>query len=221
MVSKDLEIKTSWEANAEAWLDAVNGNKITSRKLGTNQAIIDTILDSSGEHILDVGCGEGMIARELIEKGCKVTGIDGCLKIVEQARNHQGNYIHLAYEDFISNPNQIDGNFDVIFCNYSLFAEDLVPLFTAFKTKLKPSGRVIIQTVHPFLLSQENYQNKWISEDFAKCGTFPKPMPWYFRTINSWLQTFRNAGLILLDIRETVNPETKQPMSIIWVCNNA
>lgn len=219
MVSdKDLEIVASWEANSEAWVDAITNNNIASRRLGTSQAIIDAILDGSSEYVLDIGCGEGVISRELIKRECKVTGIDGCLKLIEQAKKHNNNYIHLSYADFISNPSRVDGDFDVIFCNYSLFSEDLAPLLAVFKIKLKPGGRVIIQTVHPFICSQDGYHDKWIIEDFATCGNFPRPMPWYFRTLSSWMQTFREAGLVLYDIRETINDETKQPRSIILVC---
>ena len=30
----------------------------------------------SGGHVLDVGCGEGYVGAELVDKGCAVTGMD-------------------------------------------------------------------------------------------------------------------------------------------------
>jgi len=29
-----------------------------------------------GGHVLDIGCGQGLVARELVRKGCRVTGMD-------------------------------------------------------------------------------------------------------------------------------------------------
>jgi glycosyltransferase involved in cell wall biosynthesis len=49
-------------------------------KLGyasSHTAAIDAA--APGNHLLDIGCGPGYVARELAAKGCKVTGMDQCI----------------------------------------------------------------------------------------------------------------------------------------------
>lgn len=40
-----------------------------------------------GGHILDVGCGTGIVARALVDSGCQVTGIDISQKMLSLAKH--------------------------------------------------------------------------------------------------------------------------------------
>ena len=55
----DKQIIHSWEKNAKAWIEAIQNEEIESRKLVTNQTIIDAIVAYKPATALDVGCGEG------------------------------------------------------------------------------------------------------------------------------------------------------------------
>ena len=50
-------------------------------------ALFDRVLDSqSGAEVLDVGCGTGIVARQLLAAGCRVLGVDVDARMVELAR---------------------------------------------------------------------------------------------------------------------------------------
>ena len=48
-------------------------------------AALDLLDPQPGEHILDVGCGEGTLTRKIVERGATVLGIDNSPEMVEAA----------------------------------------------------------------------------------------------------------------------------------------
>jgi 2-polyprenyl-3-methyl-5-hydroxy-6-metoxy-1,4-benzoquinol methylase len=61
--SSEARIVESWHANAQPWVSAVRSGQIASRQLATDAAIIDAVLSQSPALVLDIGCGEGWLAR--------------------------------------------------------------------------------------------------------------------------------------------------------------
>ena len=50
------------------------------------QAALELLDPQPGEHILDVGCGDGTLTVKLVERGATVTGIDNSLEMIGAAR---------------------------------------------------------------------------------------------------------------------------------------
>ena len=73
----DKSVIDSWNQNASAWINTIENDEIESRKLVTNKAIIDAVISYSPSTILDIGCGEGWLTRELTIKGIEAWGVDG------------------------------------------------------------------------------------------------------------------------------------------------
>jgi 2-polyprenyl-3-methyl-5-hydroxy-6-metoxy-1,4-benzoquinol methylase len=65
----DEKIIDSWHTNATPWTAAVRDKRIESRKLVTDQAIVDAVLSRRPKSVLDIGCGEGWLSRALAERG--------------------------------------------------------------------------------------------------------------------------------------------------------
>src|ERR1700744_4472736 len=82
---RELEIIRSWHANAAPWGNAIRTASIASRKLVTNQAVIDAVSSVAPKHVLDVGCGEGWLARALASRGIRATGVDAVPALIAQA----------------------------------------------------------------------------------------------------------------------------------------
>ncbi|MEA2569665.1 MAG: hypothetical protein QOI24_1666 [Acidobacteriota bacterium] len=61
-------LQRSWVANAAAWSDAVRQGKIGSRRVATDAAIIDAVTSLNPQRVLDLGCGEGWLTRELCSR---------------------------------------------------------------------------------------------------------------------------------------------------------
>jgi 2-polyprenyl-3-methyl-5-hydroxy-6-metoxy-1,4-benzoquinol methylase len=222
MESDDL--RRSWIANAPAWCDAVRQRRIESRRLVTDAAIVSSILEQSPKRVLDIGCGEGWLARELASHGIEVVGIDASHPLVESARKLGGaDYRELTYDAIIEDGSLVGSGFDTIVANFSLLDDRVPELLHALLPALSASGRLIVQSVHPELAGGEDPGvDGWRVERFdAIPGQWVESMPWYFRTLDSWRRTFETAGYVIEETREPVHPVRRTPASILWICRRA
>ena len=215
-MENDDRIIASWTANAKSWTNAVRMKAIPTRRLITDQAVTEAVLEYHGSHILDVGCGEGWLSKKLVMEGREVTGFDVSADLIAEARrNCNANFLELSYEAFATEPSRAGIGFDVVVCNFSLFGEDVSTLLKAIKKVITPSGHVIIQTVHPYSIGAGGYESGWREETFANLPGPWAPMPWYFRTIGSWVDVLTSSGWYLSRLIEPLHPETKMPASLI------
>ena len=82
----EQKIINSWKNNVQPWIRAVRKSEIESRLLVTNEAIVNTILDQSPETVLDIGCGEGWLSRELKKSNVTTLGVDIIPAFIECAQ---------------------------------------------------------------------------------------------------------------------------------------
>ena len=214
-------LRRSWDANADAWRDAVRDHQIESREMATDAAVVGAVLDATPDRVLDVGCGEGWLCRSLAEHGVEAVGVDGSAPLIEAARERGGGSFYVAsYAEMADDPGRLGEAYDVVVCNFALLDEDLQPLLRALRTLCVPSGRLVVQTVHPWAAcGDQPYADGWRTEDFQGFDTsFEEPMPWYFRTMASWVATLREAGWPLHAVREPRHPDTGDPLSLLLTC---
>lgn len=148
-IENNILLKKSWIENARAWTDAVRQGRILSRREGTDAAILNALLRFPASRVLDLGCGEGWLARQMSQRGYGVTGIDASAPLIEQAQQAGGGpFVCLSYEQFIAEPLLL-GRFEVAVANFSLLSEELGGLLGALKGALVPGGSLLIQTLHP------------------------------------------------------------------------
>lgn len=230
------ELRESWEANAAAWTRAVRGGAIPSRRAGTDAAVVALCRrllaeadagreDGSRPTVLDVGCGEGWLARELAAAGADVLGIDGSQPLVEAAREAGGGacYEVASYERLVADGEVVAGPWSLVVCNFALLGDPLAPLLGALGRRLAPGGRLVVQTVHPWTAAGDGpYADGWRVERFdAFAERFPAPMPWYARTLGSWVAELRTGGLSLLALEEPLHPDGGRPLSLLLLCGRA
>jgi 2-polyprenyl-3-methyl-5-hydroxy-6-metoxy-1,4-benzoquinol methylase len=211
----------SWETNAAAWTQAVREQQIESRRAGTDAAILAAVAATEPQRVLDVGCGEGWLARALSVRGMDVVGVDGSTPLIERAQAYGGGTFRVMnYAQIVDDPTVLDGSYDAVVCNFALLGQEIAPLLGALRSVLSPGGALCIQTVHPFTAcSDQAYRDGWRTETFAHFGdAFREPMPWYFRTIGSWLTTLWHAGFVVTECLEPLNPASDRPLSLLLVC---
>src|SRR5688500_16607039 len=130
MAGETDQLRRSWIANAPAWCDAVRQGRIESRRVATDAAIVDAVLDAKPRRVLDVGCGEGWLARALASHGIAVTGVDFSAPLIDAAKAlGGGEFLALSYETLVADPARAGADFDAIVANFSLLddrAEDLL-----------------------------------------------------------------------------------------------
>ena len=218
-------IRHSWDSNADAWTRVVREQRIDSRRLATDQAIVEAVLEGSPARVLDIGCGEGWLCRALAARGCAVVGVDVSAPLVEAARQADGagRYEVLGQAELAGAVGRRLGRFDALVCNFALFDEDLAPLLLGLKDLLAPGGRLLIQTLHPWSACGDTpYEDGWRLETFSAFGDeFREPMPWYFRTFESWLALLHGCGWRLRALREPRRPDTGAACSLLLVAESA
>jgi hypothetical protein len=98
----------------------------------------------------------------------------------------------------------VPGPFDLIVLNFALLDEEISPLLRNLSARLADGGRLIIQTVHPFVAAgPDGYVDGWREERFTTFGDgFSAPMPWFFRTFASWYRVLIASDLLLSNLRE-------------------
>lgn len=112
---------------------------------------IDRVCPLAGKHVVDVGCGGGILSESMAARGAVVTGIDLSEKALGVARLHlleSGNkvdYRHIAAEDFARDS---ASQFDVVTCLEMLeHVPDPASTVRACATLVKPGGHVFFSTI--------------------------------------------------------------------------
>jgi 2-polyprenyl-3-methyl-5-hydroxy-6-metoxy-1,4-benzoquinol methylase len=214
----DGKIIESWNHNASPWMKAVHGGEIESRRLVTDQAVLDAVLGCKPSTVVDLGCGEGWLALALQRNGIDVTAIDVVPELVLAATKAgvvDGRV--LSYEAIVAGQLQLTA--DVVVCNFSLLGKESVEgLMGVIPTLLEPDGSLIVQTLHPVVACGElPYVDGWRTGSWAGFGNaFTDAPPWYFRTLQTWLELIRTGGLIVREMREPLHPVTGKPASVIF-----
>lgn len=213
------QIVESWRKNVSPWVKAIQNKEIESRRLVTDQAILETISSIPAKNALDIGCGEGWLVRELSALGISTTGIDAIEELVNRAKEFgEGRFKRLEYKNIAAST--LDETYDIAICNFSLLGKESVEhIFNTMPTLLSDGGCLVIQTPHPQTSCGDlPYTDGWREGSWAGFSSeFSEPAPWYFRTVESWLTLFRTNGFILNEVREPINPKTGKATSLIMV----
>ena len=218
MPNPESALQQSWSDNARMWIEAIRSGTIESRRQVTDQAILLAILGRQPERVLDLGCGEGWLLRTLAERGIAAVGVDGEPALVEAARLSGAAHVHLArYEALVEGCVDVGNDYDLICANFALLHQDIIPLLGAMNALLAPAGALVIQTLHPWGCAAGDYQDGWRQETFTALEGQWQPMPWYFRTLSSWLNALDIAGWRLTALQEPQHPQSAVPQSLLLV----
>lgn len=216
-----LQIARSWDANARLWADAVRQGRIPSRRAGTDRAIVEAVEALPAGRLLDIGCGEGWLVRAAAAMGWTGTGTDASAALVAIAREAGGGeFVQASYSQLAADRELVPGPFDAVVANFSLLEERIAELLRAMAPRLAPGGSVLIQTVHPWTaLGDAPYRDGWRTEQFTAFGEGWTEMPWFYRTLESWMACLDGAGLRVQRLREPRDEQTARPLSMLFVCH--
>ena len=217
----EKNILQTWEENAPAWIQSIQDEEITSRKLMTNQAIIEAILSIHPKTILDVGCGEGWLCRAMTEKKIQATGIDGISELIIQAQEKgTEKYFTISYQHILANKKNDLKTYDAAVFNYSIFEKEIIfKLFIELKKYLTENGKIIIQTISAKNeLFQQRPADGWMEEKWNGLNNhYRTPFTWYYRSESEWLDLFKSTGFLFLSKKEIIHPETNKNFSAIYI----
>ncbi|KKN31381.1 hypothetical protein LCGC14_0824380 [marine sediment metagenome] len=217
---RSVDLAQSWISNADVWTAAVRGGGIESRRLVTDQSIVDAVLAQQPRRVLDLGCGEGWLVRALAKQGVGGVGVDGSPSLIEAAQSAGGGTFHVCtYSDLADGSRNIGNGFDVVCANFAILHEEVAALLRTLRQSLVPQGKIVIQTVHPWSVGGA-YCDGWREEDFRNFEGLWQPMPWYFRTLGSWVTLLRECGYTIIDLVEPRHPIGQLPMSLLIIAES-
>jgi trans-aconitate methyltransferase len=95
--------------------DAGDYARVGSFVSALGHAALDLLDPQPGERILDVGCGEGSLTRQIIERGATVLGVDNSPEMITAARSNGIDAVLLNVADMT-----FSAEFDAVFSNAAL-----------------------------------------------------------------------------------------------------
>ena len=141
---------TSWEKVADWYSKHVSEASDHHRNIMIPGAL--KLLDpKNGEKILDAGCGEGILCRELAGRGVQVVGIDSSKKLIDIAKKRSAKFnIHYRAADAGNLEGIQDATFDAA-CSILAVQnmEDLDAITKETARVLKKNGRLVWVLNHP------------------------------------------------------------------------
>lgn len=128
-LSKTVASTSSWNAGDYA--------RVGAFVPALGEAALDLLDPQPGERVLDVGCGEGTLTRQIVQRGAAVIGVDSSSSMVEAARAAGLDARLMDAADMT-----FDREFDAAFSNAALhWMLDKQRVAEAVFRALKPGGR--------------------------------------------------------------------------------
>lgn len=150
------ETRDAWDHNAQVWDERMGdeGNDFVNTLIWpATQRMLPL---ESGQHVLDIACGNGLYARKLAALGLHVTAFDFSPAMVEHARRRTADYGDLV-DCHVVDATDTDallalgeGAFDAAICQMALFdMAEISPLLATLPRLLKPDAPFVFSLMHP------------------------------------------------------------------------
>ncbi len=208
-----------WERNAQWWQDEFTD--------GADPEYVEQIVPLARQYlggaarVLDVGTGEGQLARVLRTDGATlVAGVDPTVAQLRVARERAGGVVYARSQaDALPFP---DGSFDaVVVCLVFEHIPDHVPAIREIARVLAPGGRFVFFLNHPLLqapnsgwvidhvLEEEYWRvGPYLVEDVTMEELAPGVvLPFVHRPLSQYVNAMADAGLLVEHMEEPMPPE--------------
>ncbi len=164
--------------------------------------------DVQEKGILDLGCGQGWLTKELSDRGAVVTGIDGSTVLVDRARSlHPDQAFHVC--DLAKGLPELGREFDIVVSHMVVMdIPEINLLFSDVARALKPGGTFLFTLPHPCFFNMKSHKGedgRW----FKKLTGYLKREVWridsfgghnhYHRTISDYVAALSQADLFVFE----------------------
>lgn len=177
--------------------------------------LLQLIGEVKGKKVLDLGCGDAEIGKELLEAGCSFyEGVDGSVNMVAKAQQtitSKNSRIHLASMEEWDFPSE---SYDLVISRLALhYLGDLQKVVQQIHRSIKPGGHFIFSVQHPILTSSINHpegeqkRSSWVVDDYFKMGDrtekwMGKDVIKYHRTTEEYFRIVNDCGFRVSTLKE-------------------
>jgi len=175
---------------------------------------IQSLVTLSGQRVVDIGCGGGILADSMARRGADVLGIDLSTKALKVAQLHalEAQTPGIRYREVSAEAlaAEAPGSFDVVTCMEMLeHVPDPESVVRSCAALVKPGGHVFFSTLNR---NAKSYLHAVIGAEYV-LGLLPRGTHDYAKFIkpSELTRMARNAGLNVVDLTGmTYNPVSKQ-----------
>jgi len=150
-----------------------------------DRALLDEIVWTPGQRVLDVGCGSGAYCTALRSRGVETIGVD--LAFESLGRSHRAGH-RVSQASALSLPFAI-ASFDAVMCHKTLYLLDPPMLAAAELARIvRPAGRVVFSTSNqasPYMRIQS------IARGQSAGGRWRSANAW---SASQWIAAFNGLG---------------------------
>ncbi len=219
------EGRAIWDGKARFW-DGLHGDRGNLFHQCLIEPSVLQLLDlCAGERVLDIGCGNGVLARRMAQLGAEVDAIDFSAKMIElaQQRSPAGTAINYSVVDATDESALLglgERGYDAIACTMTLMdMPSITSLFRASSRLLRAGERFVFATMHPafnsnnpiFLHEKEDRAGTVLERYGIKVFAYldmppvkgsgapgePMPHTYYHRPLSALLADAFDAGFVL------------------------
>lgn len=227
---RTADLRAAWERNAKAWLAWARTPGHDSYWQFHRDQFLE-LLPPPGRRTLDLGCGEGRLARDLKALGHEVVAVDASNRLVDAARAADPELeAHVA--DAAALP-FADASFDLAVAFMSLQdVDDLRAAVAETGRVLEPGGLLCLAIVHPFnsagrfagdepdspfVVEGSYLEESYYQDDLARAG-LPMQFVSAHRPLEAYADALADAGLLIERLREPEVPEAavRRPRARRW-----
>ncbi|MFM2614863.1 class I SAM-dependent methyltransferase [Vibrio campbellii] len=170
---------------------------------------LELVGDVAGKKVLDLGCGSGIYAQILLERGAtSVTCIDAAQEMIDIVKDKLGDSVNAYAQNLaLGLPEEANAQYDLVICPLMVhYIEDLRPLFNDIQRVLKPGGQFVFSTHHPFAdfecSTSDNYFEKERIEDVWDTIGKPVSVAFYRRSLQDITDAITGSNMAVLAVSE-------------------
>jgi len=218
---KTNDLRAAWERNADDWIRwARDPAELDGHYIRYHRDLFVRLLPPTRARTLDLGCGEGRLARDLTELGYEVVAVDASPTMVSAAREAAPDMeIHHADAAALPLP---DSSFELVLAFMSLQdTNDLVGAVREATRVLVSGGHFCLAIVHPLnsaggfavreadaaFVIRGSYLDESYFVDEIERGGAKLRLESVHRPIQRYTDALADAGLLIERIREVGLPE--------------
>jgi SAM-dependent methyltransferase len=177
--------------------------------------LLDMIGKATGTRVLDLGCGNAEIGRELLAAGVRsYVGLEPSRNMAREARTTLAGTVGTVVEAAIETWEYPSAAFDLVISRMALhYVDDVEAAFHRVFGTLVAGGRFVFSVEHPVITScnrayPEGAQRQdWIVDEYHVMGRrvtrwMGQDVVKYHRTVEAYVGALQRAGFVVEGLRE-------------------